>query len=95
MRSEERQEREQPASRALTRICLFFLTFFSLKSESMVTEERLPAVQREPCHVSELPVLCITEIQSPHCDVKKAIATELGLDHHPSTQEAEARGSSV
>lgn len=39
----------------------------------MVTEEQLPAVQREPCHVSELPVLCITEIRSPHCNVKKPL----------------------
>lgn len=39
MRSGERQEREQPASRVLTWMCLFFLTFFSLKGESIVTEE--------------------------------------------------------
>lgn len=95
MRSGGRQALEQPALRALTQICLLFLTFLTLKGESIVTEERHPAVQREPCHTSELPVLCIMEIRSPRCSVKKAIAMELGLDHHPSTQEAEARGSSV
>lgn len=45
MRPRERQEREQPASRVSTRMCLFFLTFFSLKGASIVTEERHPVVQ--------------------------------------------------